>query len=199
LQDHQRGHRQDDRRGRGQEAANGSIHPCADGFIVLVAIVGNSKASWDAFVNWMRNEDVEGAMEYSSDKWLESSYRSSKDGYAAFCRIFEPYAATRPKLYLYETGQRYNVAISPVSNGRDLMENPHLSHRGFWQHIQNEALGGNVVYPGAPYEFGELQWRFGRNAPRLGEHTSEILRELGHSALEIDAFSKSGAMYAEKR
>lgn len=185
------------RRGRGREAASGSIHPCGDGYIVLLAIVTNSKASWDAFVNWMRDEDAENWTTFANDKWLDSGYRASQEGYEIFCRIFEKYAATRTKLQLYETGQKHNVAISPVSNGRDLLENPQLNHRGFWQRVRNEALGGDVVYPGAPYEFGEMQWRFGSNAPRLGEHTSEILRELAYSPSDVGEFKKMGAIYAE--
>jgi len=185
------------RRGRGREAASGSIHPCADGYVVLLAIVTNSKASWDAFVNWMRDEDAENWTTFANDKWLDSGYRASQEGYETFCRIFEKYAATRTKLQLYETGQKHNIAISPVSNGRDLLENPQLSHRGFWQRVRNETLDGDVVYPGAPYEFGEMQWRFGRNAPRLGEHTSEILRELAYSPSDVGEFKKMGAIYAE--
>lgn len=186
------------RRGRGREAGSADLHPCADGYIALVAIMGRNKPMWGPFLKWMQEESVEEWQVFDDDKWSDSAYRSSDEGYAAFCRVFDRYTRAHSKAYLYEIGQRYNVAVTPVSDGRDLLENPQLRHRGFWQTVPNETLGADITYPGAPYEFGELQWRFGRNAPRIGEHTVEILAERGYSAAEIDHLTTTGAVYAEQ-
>ncbi len=184
------------RRGRGREAGTATIHRCADGYIALVAIMGKNKVMWDPFVDWMAKEQVEDWQVFDDPKWIEPAYRASAEGYTTFCRIFEKYSAQHPKLYLYDVGQKYKVAVTPVSNGKDLLENPQLRHRNFWQTAANEAAGGVVTYPGAPYEFGELQWRLGRNAPRHGEHSAEILGELGYSATELAALRKTGAVHA---
>ncbi|CAG4885405.1 Succinyl-CoA:(R)-benzylsuccinate CoA-transferase subunit BbsE [Georgfuchsia toluolica] len=185
------------RRGRGREAGSATLHPCADGYVAIVAIMGKNKVMWDPFVEWMKQEGVEEWSVFDDDKWIESAYRESAEGYNTFCRIFEKYTLKHDKRYLYETGQRFSVAITPVSNGKDLLENPQLDYRGFWQRVHNDTLDGDVVYPGAPYEFGEIKWRLGRNAPRLGEHTGEILREHGYSNEDISALVKAGAVYAE--
>ncbi len=185
------------RRGHGRQAGGGTIHPCTDGHIVIVAIMGSNKVMWDPFVEWMRQEGIEEWREFDDPKWLDSAYRYSAEGYATFCRIFEAYTRKHSKLYLYETGQKYKVSVTPITNGKDLLENAQLQHRGFWQTVYNDALGGDVTYPGGPYEFGELRWRFGRNAPRLGEHTREILSELEYSQMEIEALATKGAIYAE--
>jgi len=187
------------RRGRGREAGSATLHPCADGFIALVAIMGRNKPMWTPFVRWMEAEGVEEWQVFDDDKWIDYAYRCSEEGYATFCRVFERYTRTRSKAYLYETGQRFNVAVTPVSDGRDLLANPQLAHRGFWQTQFNDTLGADVTYPGAPYEFGEMQWRLGRNAPRLGEHTREVLAECGYSASEIDNLVREGAVHAEQR
>lgn len=186
------------RRGRGREAGTATIHPCADGYVAVVAIMGRNKLMWEPFVKWMRDEGVEEWEVFDHDKWIESSYRESKEGYETFCRVFERYAAQHDKRYLYETGQRFSVAITPVSNGKDLLENPQLLYRGYWKTARNEVLGGDLVYPGAPYEFGEIEWSLGRNAPRFGEHSSDILVELGYSQQDIDRLVKTGAVYAEQ-
>lgn len=187
------------RRGRGREAGSASIHPCADGHIALVAIFGREKTSWASFVNWMKSEGVEEWQVFEDERWLEPSYRASEEGYAAFCRVFERYTQSRSKTELYETGQHYKVAVSPVSNGRDLLDNAQLRHRHFWQTMHNPTLGMAVTYPGAPYEFGDLQWRLGGNAPRLGQHTVAILEECAYSAAEIDRMITTGSVYAEQR
>lgn len=187
------------RRGRGREAGSATLHPCADGYIALVAIMGRNKDMWTPFVRWMEAEGVEEWEVFDDDKWIDYAYRCSEQGYSTFCRVFERYTRTRSKAYLYETGQRFNVAVTPVSDGRDLLANPQLKYRGFWQTKFNDTLGADVTYPGAPYEFGEMHWRLGRNAPRLGEHTREVLAGCGYSAGEIDNLVREGAVYAEQR
>lgn len=170
------------RRGRGREAGSATVHPCVDGHIALVAIMGRNKVMWDPFVEWMKSEGVKDWQVFDDPKWIDYRYRTTEEGYTTFCRIFEAYTTTRTKSYLYETGQRFKVAVTPISNGKDLLENPQLRHRAYWHVVHNEALAADITYPGAPYEFGSLKWRFGRNAPRFGEHTAEILTELGYAA-----------------
>ena len=183
------------RRGRGREAGTATIHRCVDGYIALVAIMGKNKSMWDPFVEWMKQEGVEDWQVFDDLKWIDPAYRSSAEGYTTFCRIFEKYTAKHTKIYLYETGQRFKTSVTPVSNGKDLLENPQLRHRGFWQKLASEALGAEVTYPGAPYQFSELQWRLGGTAPRLGQHSAEICAELGYSPAEIEALAKAGAIH----
>ena len=184
------------RRGRGKEAGSASVHPCKDGYIAIVAIMGRNKVMWTPFVEWMKKENVAGWEEFDDDKWVNPAYRLSEEGYERFCKIFETYTMAHDKLALYDLGQSYRVAISPVSNGKDLLENPQLKFQNFWQEMPHESLGGEtVIYPGAAYEFGNLKWRLGSPAPVFGQHTAEILEELGYTASEIEALAKEEVVY----
>jgi benzylsuccinate CoA-transferase BbsE subunit len=183
------------RRGRGAEAASATVHPTKDGYVALVAIVGKNKAMWQPFVKWMKEDQVEEWEVFDDDKWISPDYRSSKEGYDTFCRIFERYTRQHDKLTVYERGQANRVAISPVSNGKDLLENPQLQYRQFFKTIHHENLGGDVTYPGAPYEFGKLTWRLGNAAPTLGQHTAEIMTSLGYTPSQIESLAKEGIIY----
>jgi len=184
------------RRGRGREAGTATIHPCQDGYIVIVAIMGKNKGMWQPFLNWMKSEQVEEAEKFEGNQWIDPAYRSSEEGYQLFCRIFERYTKQHTKEYLYETGQHYRVSVTPVSNGKDLLENPQLQYRGYWQERENSFLGGKIVYPGAPYEFGEMEWQIQGNAPLYGEHSAEILTELGYPPEQINELQANGVVYA---
>ncbi|MEE8321329.1 MAG: CoA transferase [Gammaproteobacteria bacterium] len=183
------------RRGRGKEAGTATIHPCKDGYIVIVAIMGKNKPMWEPFVEWMKQEGVEDWETFEDEKWIEPKYRSSQEGYELFCRVFEQYTMQHDKLYLYEIGQKYKVAVTAVSDGKDLLENPQLQYRGFWQKVMNEDLQDEITFPGAPYEFSDLQWHVGQNAPRLGQHTAEILGDLDYSRSQINDLASAGAVY----
>jgi benzylsuccinate CoA-transferase BbsE subunit/naphthyl-2-methylsuccinate CoA transferase subunit len=181
------------RRGRGKEAGSATVHPCKDGYIAIVAIMGKNKIMWDPFIKWMRDENVEECEVFEDPRWIEPSYRRSDEGYATFCRIFHRYTMQHDKMSLYEKGQANRIALSPVSNGKDLLENPQLKHRNFWQTIEHENLdGGKITFPGSPYAFGDLDWRFGFPAPGFGEHTAQILESLSYTGDDIAALSKEG-------
>ncbi len=184
------------RRGRGKEAGSCTVHPCKDGYIVIVAILGKNKSMWEPFLNWMQGEQVEEADLFEDERWIDPAYRVSSEAYENFCRVFERYTREHNKEYLYEIGQHYKVSVTPVSNGKDLLENPQLKYRNYWQERDNAVLGGKVVYPGAPYEFGEMKWEVGGNAPCYGEHTREVLVQLGYSDAQIEELNKAGVVYA---
>ena len=134
-------------------------------------------------------------MVFEDKHWLDSAYRISEDGYGIFCRTFEEFSMKHEKSYLYERGQEHRVAISPVSNGKDLLENPQLRHRDFWKTLYHENLKGEITYPGSPYEIGSMEWRLGNQAPLFGQHTEEVLHELGYGRDEIKALTEEEVIF----
>ena len=54
--------------------------------------------------------------------------------------------------------------------------------------------GGKVVYPNNPFQFDSVPAPDYKIAPKLGEHSSEILKELGYSDAEIKTMADSKAV-----
>ncbi|MDP3674264.1 MAG: CoA transferase, partial [Novosphingobium sp.] len=54
-----------------------------------------------------------------------------------------------------------------------------------------QPLYGTVEQPGAFWNFGNTPIKFKRACPAIGEHTDEILREIGYSAAEIKGFREA--------
>lgn len=182
------------RRGRGTEAGIG-IYPCEDGHVCIVAIMGQNRYLWDRFVGWLKNEGIEGVELLEDERWTDPNYRATEEANEIFTRVFTRFSLNHSKLYLYESGQKNMACISPVSKGKDLLENPQLNSRNFWKKIHVGDLNGELILPGEPYELEKLDWRVGNPAPAFGQHTTEILKEIGYASNEIDSLAKEGIVH----
>jgi formyl-CoA transferase len=83
---------------------------------------------------------------------------------------------------LVEGAQLRRLPYAAVLPVRAVAENPQLRARGFFVPVPHEERGEPLTYPGAPYVFGRTPWQLRRRSPLLGEHTEEVLRELGYSS-----------------
>lgn len=93
------------------------------------------------------------------------------------------------------------AALEAADIPADLVVSENAMHRFFDDPANREMnlvsvlpqpLYGLVEQPGAFWHFGEVPIVFRRCCPTIGEHSDEILREIGYSADEIAAFRKAG-------
>lgn len=90
-----------------------------------------------------------------------------------------------------EIFDRTDVPAMPFQTLDDLMEDPHLADIGFFQRIDHptEGMIWNMALPnrisgGARRDF--------RPAPKIGQHSVEILSEIGYREADIEAMIASG-------
>ncbi len=75
----------------------------------------------------------------------------------------------------------------------DLLVDPHLTATGFWQTIDHPSEG-RIRTAASPTKFSESPAVAARPAPRLGQHSAELLAELGYDAARVAALAEAGAV-----
>jgi len=77
----------------------------------------------------------------------------------------------------------------------DIVSDPHLKAIGYLQLVDHPSEG-RIRMLAVPSEWSESKPEYRRPAPRLGEHTREVLREAGLSDQKIESLIETGAARA---
>jgi crotonobetainyl-CoA:carnitine CoA-transferase CaiB-like acyl-CoA transferase len=85
------------------------------------------------------------------------------------------------------------IAAGPIYEFDQVFEDAQVRHMGMVRDVDQPGLG-SVRMLGFPFAVGGTRPPVRRPAPRLGEHTREVLGELGISTSEIDRLATLGAV-----
>jgi crotonobetainyl-CoA:carnitine CoA-transferase CaiB-like acyl-CoA transferase len=105
----------------------------------------------------------------------------------------EKTTATRTSAALIALLNEAGVPCGPIYRMNEVFDDPQVRHLGVAAPVHHARLGTmNLVTQ--PVVLSRTPARLERASPELGEHTEEILGELGYTRHEIEAFRAHGAI-----
>jgi len=165
--------------GQSQAAYVAGAYPCKDGHLVF-ASAGNPF--------FTRLCEGIGHPELATDPRFNDPLQKPQH-WSDFMEYLQPWLNERTRDEVFTHLQSYGVMVAPILNVAELLEDAQAVARGAFAEVDQPLIGKNTI-AGPPFQL-EGGWD-ARPSPRLGEHTADILEELGYSATERVALFKAG-------
>ncbi|GIX49753.1 MAG: CoA transferase [Candidatus Tectimicrobiota bacterium] len=157
--------------------------PTKDGY---VCILPYSDTHWRKFFTAVGRPEL-------MDDPRFATYRAridSVDDLYGFVASVTPQKTTAEWVALCDAAE---IPCMPIINLEDLMEDPHLKAVGLFERHRHPSEGETVLVR-SPVTFAKSPGTIRRHAPRFGEHSVEIARELGYDEAAIARLLASGAL-----
>ena len=154
----------------------------ADSEQIFVGVTSN--AQWQRFCEHFGREDL----------LHDPSYKTNEDRVRerpVLLPIVAAIVAQHTRRDLAELFDRLDIPFAPVAKPGDLFEDPQLNAGGRMLDIDFSS-GVHAKIPRLPIEMGNHDLGLIHQPPAIGEHTAEIIGELGLADAEIDELAARG-------
>jgi crotonobetainyl-CoA:carnitine CoA-transferase CaiB-like acyl-CoA transferase len=160
-----------------------------DGSKLFVTIVGDEH--WEAFCR-----------SFGCEEWLADPRLETMNGRVDQRSWLIPEIAkilkTWTKADLAAALERLDLPYAPVNKPGDLFEDPHLNGAGGLTEIRLPD-GRQAKTPLLPIAADGARLENRRDPPGIGEHTADVLGEIGFTAAEIARLERAGVIFCRAR
>ena len=164
---------------------------CADGFVSPSIVFGEAIGPFSRrLFERMYSEGACTEADVETD-WIDfvdgvMTGRIPLDEYERIQQVAADYFATLTKREILDASLKHRLLVVPISTVADVAEEPHYQEREFWHNIDMSSFGaaggfevGDVPFPGPAAKLSKTPMQFGKQPPRRGEHTAEVLALVG--------------------
>ena len=131
----------------------------------------------------------------NSEAYRELAKHSPSDAQTHFSAMIDKLVASLTAEEVFHRAQAKGLLWASVRFPEENIDDPHFQARGTFQPIYHPEIGRDLSYPVSVATDGRQRvTAFDRGAPHLGEHTREVLSQIGFNDAEISALAEKGAI-----
>ncbi|BBZ31628.1 CaiB/BaiF CoA transferase family protein [Mycolicibacterium confluentis] len=160
-----------------------SVAPCDlyrtkdDGWVLL------QTAGQPMFTRWCRlvgREDLIDDPRFADDdkRWEQSDLLNE---------IMAQWCSDKTKAEILGLLESAKLPAAPMHSTQDVLEDPHIAAMGYLKRMAFPGTSKDVPIIETPFRMSATPGEIRRRAPLLGEHTDEVLAEIGYDSAEIAA------------
>jgi benzylsuccinate CoA-transferase BbsE subunit len=145
------------RGGEGTRDASEDMFACKDGLIFLAA-PRTLGVSWNSLVAWICETGHPCGAELSHERWADRVWRLTGEAKRRLREALEAFFGQYTKEELTQEAITRKIVMGPVSTVRDVLDDPQLKYRDYFQSVALAHCGATIQFPGAPYRLSEPVW-----------------------------------------
>jgi len=153
-----------------------------DGYVC--ALIYNDK-QWKAFFDIIGKPEMLARPEFATQAARSQNYQ------LAYAMVADE-MKRRTTAFWLEALEKADIPVQRMNTLDDIVGDPHLEAIGYLPLVEHPSEG-RIRMLAVPSEWSESRPEYRRHAPRLGEHTREVLAEAGLADSRIEDLLQSGA------
>jgi crotonobetainyl-CoA:carnitine CoA-transferase CaiB-like acyl-CoA transferase len=161
---------------RGTSVAPCDLYRTSDGGWVLLQIAGQPM-----FERWCR---LVGRLDLFDDVRFADDDARWRNG-DVLNDIMGAWCADKTRSEVLTLLESAKLPAAPLNSPQDVLDDPHVAAMGFLQRVPFPGAAHDVPIAATPFRLSATPGEIRSRAPLLGEHTDEVLGEVGYTSAQI--------------
>jgi crotonobetainyl-CoA:carnitine CoA-transferase CaiB-like acyl-CoA transferase len=170
------------------------LWPSKDGYVAFALYGGLIGAPTNkAVVDWLEEEGLATPF-LKSINWEKFDVgKLTQAEFDDFAGAFRQLCVRYTTEQLCRMAKERGMMLYAVATPKDIMQDEHLTARGFWKTLYHPELGASIPYPGPVANLSLTPCVLNRRPPLIGEHNEEVYtQELGFTGTELASLREAG-------